>query len=51
MLGKSHSFVHTHMNFVLFYIGWVQNRFYIITKVLLEQRKLVLKFQGNKNIE
>lgn len=43
VLGKSHSFIHTHMNFVLFYMGWVQSCFYIIIKNLLEQRKLVLK--------
>lgn len=29
-LGKSHSYVHTHMNYVLWYFGFVQSCFYII---------------------
>ncbi len=29
-LGKSHSYVHTHMNYVLWYFGFVQVCFYMI---------------------
>lgn len=30
ILGKSHSYVHTHMNFVLWYFGFVAVTFYVI---------------------
>lgn len=35
VLAKSHSCVHTHMNFVLWYFGFVQSCFYIILKHLI----------------
>lgn len=35
VLAKSHSYVHTHMNFVLWYFGFVQSCFYIILKHLI----------------
>lgn len=42
ILGKSHSYIHTHMNFVLWYFGYVQICLYIIVKFinnkLLEQK-------------
>lgn len=40
VLGKSHSYVHTHMNFVLFYMGWVQVSIYIICKTALDMHKI-----------
>ena len=36
VLAKSHSYVHTHMNFVLWYFGFVQSCFYIILKHLID---------------
>ena len=35
-LAKSHSYIHTHMNFVLWYFGFVQICFYVIVKKLIE---------------
>lgn len=37
VLAKGHSYIHTHMNFVLFYFGWVQCCVYIILKTLTEK--------------
>lgn len=31
-LAKSHSYIHRHMNFVLWYFGFIQTCFYIIIK-------------------
>lgn len=31
-LAKAHSFIHTHMNFVLWYFGFIQIGFYVILK-------------------
>ncbi len=36
ILAKGHSYMHTHMNFVLFYMGWAQISFYIIIKTVIE---------------
>jgi len=44
VLGKSHSYIHTHMNYVLWYFGYVQICFYIIIKQIKEWVEL------NKNI-
>lgn len=35
VLGKQHSFVHTHMNYVLWYFGYIQICFYIICKQII----------------
>lgn len=35
ILAKSHSYIHVHMNYVLWYFGFVQMCLYIITKNLL----------------
>lgn len=32
LLGKQHSYIHTHMNYVLWYFGYVQICFYIILR-------------------
>lgn len=40
VLGKSHSFVHTHMNFVLWYLGGVPILIFTIVKELLFTVKL-----------
>jgi len=43
-LAKSHSYVHTHMNYVLWYFGFVQTCFYVIVSRIIsavsEKRKL-----------
>ena len=36
VLGKSHSYIHTHMNFVLWYFGFVQVCFYTIARKILQ---------------
>lgn len=35
ILGKAHSYVHTHMNYVLWYFGFVQICFYIIIEMIM----------------
>lgn len=35
ILGKSHSYIHTHMNFVLWYFGFIQVSLYIIIKFII----------------
>ena len=35
VLGKSHSFIHTHMNYVLWYMGGIASMIYIIFKEIL----------------
>ncbi|MBQ2917025.1 MAG: hypothetical protein IJE59_02480 [Clostridia bacterium] len=37
VLGKAHSFIHTHMNYVLWYFGYVQISIYIIIKFICEK--------------
>lgn len=34
-LAKPHSFIHTHMNFVLWYMGFVQTCFYVIARRIM----------------
>ncbi len=36
ILAKAHSFIHTHINFVLWYFGFIQVIFYIIIKFIIE---------------
>ena len=35
VLGKSHSFIHTHLNYVLWYFGYIQITLYLILKSFL----------------
>lgn len=35
VLAKAHSYIHTHINFVLWYFGFIQVMFYIIVKFIL----------------
>ena len=37
VLGKSHSYIHTHMNYVLWYFGFIQICIYIILKFIIDQ--------------
>lgn len=39
ILGKSHSYIHTHMNYVLWYFGFIQVCIYIITKFIIKKIK------------
>lgn len=51
VLAKSHSYIHTHMNYVLWYFGFVQVCFYIIVKKIvsdLQLRKGLIKEQENE---
>ena len=47
VLGKSHSYIHTHMNFVLWYFGFIQICIYIFVKyfnnIIINQVKKVTK--------
>ena len=37
VLAKSHSYIHTHINFAMFYLGWAQVSFYIIFVTLKDK--------------
>ncbi len=37
ILGKSHSYIHTHMNFVLWYFGFIQICIYILCKFFIKK--------------
>ncbi len=58
ILAKAHSYVHTHMNFVLWYFGFVQMIFYIIIDFVVDILKLIInkirkveKVNDSKQIE
>lgn len=36
VLAKAHSYIHTHINFVLWYLGWMQIAVYLCAKFFLE---------------
>ena len=36
-LAKSHSYIHTHMNYVLWYFGYIQTCLYVIVKKIAER--------------
>lgn len=42
VLAKSHSYIHIHMNFVLWYFGYVQMCMYLIVVETLRYLKLYL---------
>lgn len=46
VLGKAHSYIHTHMNYVLWYFGFVQISIYIIIKCICEK---VYEIGSNEN--
>lgn len=51
VLAKSHSYIHTHMNYVLWYFGYVQICFYIIVNKIVEavkNRKEMIKESANE---
>ncbi len=43
VLAKSHSYIHTHISFVLFYVGWAQIAVYIIIKTVAQKIGLDLR--------
>lgn len=45
VLAKAHSYVHIHMNYVLWYFGFIQICLYIITKSLLRGIKNIKKIE------
>ena len=50
VLGKAHSYIHTHMNFVLFFMGWVQVSIYILCKTIIIKKNMRLKLKGDEFI-
>lgn len=44
VLGKSHSYEHVHMNYVLWYFGFVQICFYVILKQIIEWLKMIARY-------
>lgn len=49
-LGKSHSYIHTHINFIIWYFGFVQICFYITIKfIFIELPKFIRKNFKIKN--
>lgn len=47
VLGKSHSYIHTTMNYVLWYFGFIQICLYIIIKFIAQ----VIQYFSSRNIE
>ena len=48
VLGKAHSYIHTHMNFVLFFMGWIQVSFYILCKTIIVKKNMRLMLKGEE---
>lgn len=48
ILGKSHSYIHTTMNYVLWYFGFIQICFYIIIQFIM---RIIYNFTHMKSIE
>ncbi len=49
ILGKSHSYLHRHMNYVLWYFGFIQICFYIILRQVIDLGKSITKYLSDKN--
>ena len=43
ILAKGHSYIHTHINFVMFYMGWVQVSFYIIVESVFKMIRIDIR--------
>ena len=41
VLGKSHSYIHTGMNFVMWYFGYVQIAFYVVIQAIIDKVKSI----------
>ena len=50
VLAKSHSYMHTHMNYVLWYFGFIQIVFYIIIKTIIYLIKDIKKISKSNSI-
>lgn len=50
VLGKSHSYIHTGMNFVMWYFGFVQIIFYILVQWLVLKVKEYKNTRGEKSV-
>ena len=46
VLGKAHSYIHTHLNFVMWYFGFVQLILYIPIKAVWDGVRKVIKKQA-----
>ena len=42
ILAKPHSYIHTHINFVIWYMGFMQTCVYIVLNTILEAKKVKL---------
>lgn len=53
VLGKSHSYIHTHMNYVLWYFGFIQICFYVIVKQVMNffKEKIKFYFKNREEVE
>lgn len=47
ILGKSHSYIHVHMNYVLWYFGFIQTCLYLLIKEMVH----VIKYISCKEVE
>lgn len=42
VLGKAHSYIHTHINFILWYLGFIPFCFYVIAQPIMERVKFAV---------
>ena len=45
VLAKPHSYIHTHINFVIWYMGFMQTCMYIVLNTLLEKKNIKLSIE------
>lgn len=45
VLAKPHSYIHTHINFVIWYMGFMQTCLYIVLNTLLEKKNIKLSIE------
>ena len=50
VLGKAHSFIHTHLNFVMWYFGFIQLLFYVPVRSSIDLGKVLVKKWKNKEV-
>jgi hypothetical protein len=48
VLGKAHSYIHTHLNFVLWYFGFIQIEIYLILKFLMTELPVLFRKYNTK---
>ena len=45
VLAKPHSYIHTHINFVIWYMGFMQTCLYIVLNTILEKKNVKLSIE------